>query len=353
MPLLQANHVELYYELRGSGPSLLLMMGATGDGGVFERFAELLADEFTVVTYDRRGNGRSPRPTAWDTTSPEEQADDAIFGTSSAGVFALAMLMRHPQSVRGAILHEPALFSLFDDPSEARETLTALIKEGMESGGRPSAFERFIRFVAGDANESGRFDTYLPDEKALTAITAPIQLLVSEDSLPYFAQAARRIAPRLGVEVTRTPGTHFAYLDHPQELAETVKPFPGAESEAPTEHLEPVGRRGLLDRYCDGVRAEPGCSHRDPQPVGEMDPRRGRVVVDPVLDRKQLGCDVVGGGRNRLDPRRRGQENLEPFGGGLSLTLDPQVIVEHQHHRPQTIASTGRRGGESERLARS
>ncbi len=123
MPLHQANDAELYYEQRGEGPPLLLIMGAAGYGGVFERFAELLADEFTVVTYDRRGNGRSPRPPGWDETSPEEQADDAaalleglglspaaIFGTSSAGIFALAMLIRHPESVRGAVLHEPACF---------------------------------------------------------------------------------------------------------------------------------------------------------------------------------------------------------------------------------------------------
>ena len=106
MPLQRANEVELYYELRGDGPPLLLMMGASGYGGVLGRFAELLADEFTVVTYDRRGNGRSPKPAGWTATSPEEQADDAaallagldlapaaIFGTSSAGIFALAALM--------------------------------------------------------------------------------------------------------------------------------------------------------------------------------------------------------------------------------------------------------------------
>jgi pimeloyl-ACP methyl ester carboxylesterase len=260
MPLLTLNGAEIYHEHRGDGPPLLLIMGATGDGGVFERFSELLADEFTVVTYDRRGNGRSPRPAGWDTTSPEEQADDAValldalglapaavFGTSSAGIFTLAMLIRHPQSLRGAILHEPALFSLFDDPEEARDTVTALVKEGMESGGRPVAFERFIRFVAGDANwerldpsvrermlsnadtyfanEIGRFDAYLPDDETLAAIATPVQLLVSEGSLPGFAQAAGRLAERLGVEVTRTPGTHFPYLDHPEELAQTIKPF--------------------------------------------------------------------------------------------------------------------------------
>ena len=73
MALISANDAEFYYQLRGSGPALLLMMGATGDGGVFYRLADLLSDEFTVVTYDRRGNGRSPRPDGWHTTSPRSR----------------------------------------------------------------------------------------------------------------------------------------------------------------------------------------------------------------------------------------------------------------------------------------
>jgi pimeloyl-ACP methyl ester carboxylesterase len=260
MPLQTANETQLYYELRGDGPPLLLMMGASGDGGVFTRFAELLADEFTVVTYDRRGNGRSPKPARWNATSPEEQADDAaallaglglapaaIFGTSSAGIFALAALIRHPGSVRGAVLHEPALFALFDDPKVVRSGLTQLVQEDMEAGGPAKAFERFLRFAAGDANwerlepdvqarmlasvdtyfgvESGAFDSYLPDAETLASIASPIKLVVSEQSHAFFAEAAARLADLLGVDVARTPGTHFPYLDHPQELARTVRPF--------------------------------------------------------------------------------------------------------------------------------
>ena len=73
MALLAVNGAELYHEVRGSGPPVLLIMGFTGDGGHFETLAELLADEFTVVTYDRRGNGRSPRPARWAKTSPRRR----------------------------------------------------------------------------------------------------------------------------------------------------------------------------------------------------------------------------------------------------------------------------------------
>ena len=229
MPLQRANEAELYYEVRGDGPPLLLMMGASGYGGVFGRFAEFLADEFTVVTYDRRGNGQSPKPAGWNATSPEEQADDAaallaglglapaaIFGTSSAGIFALAALIRHPESVCGAVLHEPGLFALFDDPKAVRNRLTQLVKEGMEAGGPARGFERFLRFGAGDANwerlepgvqkamlasadtyfgvESGAFDSYLPDEETLASITIPIEVLVSGQSHAFFSEAAARLA---------------------------------------------------------------------------------------------------------------------------------------------------------------
>ena len=257
MPTVDVNGTELYYELRGAGPSLLLIMGATGDSGVFERFADLLAEEFTVVAYDRRGNGRSPRSASWDTTSPEEQADDAValldalglapaalFGTSSGGIFALATLIRHPQAVRAAVLHEPALVTLFDDPAEARSTISGVVTPAIESGGPRAGIESFIRLVAGDASweqlnpivrermlatagtyfeiEIGRFDTYLPDDDTLASITAPAHLLVGDDSLPYFAQAARRLAARLHVEITHVPGGHFGYLDHPAPMAQTV-----------------------------------------------------------------------------------------------------------------------------------
>jgi pimeloyl-ACP methyl ester carboxylesterase len=77
MPRVSVNGTELSYEIRGTGPPVLLIMGATGDGGHFDALADALADEFTVVSYDRHGNGRSPAPDGWDTTSPEEQADDA------------------------------------------------------------------------------------------------------------------------------------------------------------------------------------------------------------------------------------------------------------------------------------
>ena len=163
MGLLKVNGAELFHEVRGAGPPVLLIMGATGDGGHFHGLVELLADDYTVVTYDRRGNGRSPRPRGWNTTSNDEQADDAaallssiglapavVFGTSLGAIYALNLLIRHPDAVRGAILHEPPLYGVLEHPEEVLAEVAPQLREAMETGGPPALIERFWRWVAGD-----------------------------------------------------------------------------------------------------------------------------------------------------------------------------------------------------------
>lgn len=258
MPRISVNGTELYYEIRGTGAPLLLVMGGSGDGGHFDAIAGLLCDEFTVISYDRRGNGRSSAPAAWKTTSPEEQADDAaglldalvgspavVCGTSSGAVFALCVLARHPAALRGAILHEPALFAVLDDLDAVRAPLRARIRSAMETGGPEAATEPWWRYVAGDdawnklapelrermrassetlfGVELGTYERYLPDEEKLAALAPRVRLLVSADGLPPYSEAARRLGQRLGRDVEITPGTHAAYHDHPIEFAQAIR----------------------------------------------------------------------------------------------------------------------------------
>ncbi|WP_232030155.1 alpha/beta fold hydrolase [Streptomyces lincolnensis] len=117
MPSIAVNGADIHYELRGTGPSVMFVSGAAGDAGHFERVADLLADEFTVLTYHRRGNSRSVRPDGWETTSVAEQADDAaallsglglapaaVYGNSYGAIFALDLFLRRPGVVRRAVL---------------------------------------------------------------------------------------------------------------------------------------------------------------------------------------------------------------------------------------------------------
>jgi hypothetical protein len=45
----------LYYEVRGSGPVLLMIGAGAADAASFNGIAAHLADQYTVVSYDRRG----------------------------------------------------------------------------------------------------------------------------------------------------------------------------------------------------------------------------------------------------------------------------------------------------------
>jgi pimeloyl-ACP methyl ester carboxylesterase len=46
---------DLYYEVRGRGRPLLMIPPAGGDGWSYAHVAEILADEYKVITFDRRG----------------------------------------------------------------------------------------------------------------------------------------------------------------------------------------------------------------------------------------------------------------------------------------------------------
>ena len=125
--------------------------------------------------------------------------------------------------------------------------MRALVQEAMQGGGPSAAVERFWCYVAGEAGwnrlapalrerlratastlfevELGTYELYLPDDQTLTAISVPMRPLVSEDSLPFFAEISGRLGKLLGVDVGTTPGRHDAYHEYPEQFAEAVRPF--------------------------------------------------------------------------------------------------------------------------------
>src|SRR4051794_11918055 len=101
----QVNGAQLYYERRGAGLPLLFVPGGSVDSSHYAAVADRLADGFQIITFDRRGNGRSPRPRGWHSTSIAEQADDvagliealdigpcAVWAGSLGGVILLELL---------------------------------------------------------------------------------------------------------------------------------------------------------------------------------------------------------------------------------------------------------------------
>ena len=162
------NGTTLYYERTGTGPSVLCIAGTTGDAGHFAQVAARLADEFTVVTYDRRGNSRSPRPAGWTQTSVPEQAEDAaalihalqlapmaVFAASARGPIGLDLMIRFPHLLRGVILHEPRLAAALAHPEQVMGPLQAAIQHGTQAQGPAGGVDAFLRSVMGDGHGRG------------------------------------------------------------------------------------------------------------------------------------------------------------------------------------------------------
>jgi len=78
----------LYYEVRGSGPVLMMMPGGPADAATFRRMEGELASRYTVVTYDPRGLSHSTLGEPLDDARMVEIFADDVFrllGTVAIG----------------------------------------------------------------------------------------------------------------------------------------------------------------------------------------------------------------------------------------------------------------------------
>ena len=257
------NGVDLYHEIRGDGPPVVFIPGAGGDAGGFEAVAALLADSYTVLTYDRRGNSRSPKPDGWTSTSMAEQADDCAaliealglewsfaFGSSSGGTILVSLLERHPEVLRGAVVHEPGLFSTSPSVAAFTEAVTKVLSEA--GGGPQEAIDRLNRWMLGDAAvdaipeelqarilrnadvnlelEARALQSYVADAAALAALEIPVHAVYGEGTAsanPTLASLVREcaewVSTTTGGPLHVFPGGHSVYIDRPKEFAQTLR----------------------------------------------------------------------------------------------------------------------------------
>jgi len=111
MPKIEANGLNIYYEIHGNGEPVLLIRGLGGRGRSFTHQVAGLSPYFTVITFDNRGVGETDQPQAPYTIA--DMADDTaallaalgidsayVFGISMGGMIAQELVLRHPKSVR-------------------------------------------------------------------------------------------------------------------------------------------------------------------------------------------------------------------------------------------------------------
>jgi clorobiocin biosynthesis protein CloN7 len=250
----------LYYEVSGSGP-VLMFVGHPMDSSGFAAIVPLLVDDYTVVTYDPRGFGRSTIADRDQDAEPDLLADDVrrvleavtdrpanVFGSSGGAITGLALVAGYPEHVDTLVAHEPPLTVLLPEADEARAR-THAIYDTYRGQGIAAAWQEFLSFtglgVPAPADDAARqpptpeqvasserffahgllpIALYQPDIAALLA--APSRVVVgggiaSRGQFPQRTAAA--FAERLGTPLVEFPGGHAGFASDSQPFAATLR----------------------------------------------------------------------------------------------------------------------------------
>ncbi len=265
-----ANHTlkvpgaSLYYEVQGSGPTLLMIPGGPADAASFAGIAAQLESHFTVVTYDPRGLSHSKLegPLEGDRIV-EIFADDAhrllaavtsqkafVFGSSGGAVFALELAARHPEQIATVVAHEPPALAFMPEKEQRRAEMADIVETYRTAGLGPT-MQKFMahtgirggpppapqgeptpEMIEARANTqrnmefwfgSGYFGSiaaYEPDLEKLKSGKVRIVSAVGEESTGELAnQGGLGLAEQLGLKAVVFPGAHGGHGSHSKEFA--------------------------------------------------------------------------------------------------------------------------------------
>ncbi len=174
------------YEREGAGPALVMVDPALGYRGFdsIRGLGSLLAADFTVHTYDRRGRGESTDTAPY---SVDREVEDlaavvaeaggraCVYGFSSGGLLALQAAAAGV-GVEKLVLMEPPL-GTDDDPADA--AFTAEMVELIATGRRRDAVRRFLTGAGVPAEVIAEMEPAMPALDAV-AHTLVYDCLISE-----------------------------------------------------------------------------------------------------------------------------------------------------------------------------
>ena len=259
-----SDTTRIAYEKTGSGPALILVDGALcyrdcHGGG---KLAALLADRFTVYTYDRRGRGESGDTAPY---AVQREIDDlsalveaaggsaSLYGISSGAALALEAANRVP-GVDKLALYEPP-FIVDDSRDPLTPGIVPAIQQMVADGRRSAAVKAFMREVGvpglmvtvmpaapGWSKMKGIAHTVpydlsivadnqvgepLPADR-WTGVTMPTLVMVGGKSPAFFHNGTRQLADRLPEAEHRVVDGQ-THMVRPRAVAPVLGAFLGAE----------------------------------------------------------------------------------------------------------------------------
>lgn len=171
MASVRIDDVDLHYREHGAGSPLLLIHGNGGGADVWGDTVGALATDFRVITYDRRGFGRSTHPPIRDwrrhgcdaagLVRALHAVPATVLGWSGGGITALDLAVAEPGLVSALVLAEP--------PLHAKRHLTARMAATMiraqllrRTRGEQAAVEHFYRWASRYTSGAARLTASRP-----------------------------------------------------------------------------------------------------------------------------------------------------------------------------------------------
>jgi 3-oxoadipate enol-lactonase len=253
----RVGEVELYYEVDGQGPAIVLGHSIGQTAEIWRRVAERLADRYTVVRYDARGHGRSDKPPG--PYRVEQMAEDVygllrvlglerpvVGGLSLGGSITMALALAHPEAARALILVDTADYYEPDPLPRWEARAQAALSHGFSQPPQeqldkwltpatqrehPELMEHVVRtYLANDPTgyaAAGRALGVFDVRAELRRIDAPTLVIVGAEDDTTSVATARRIQRNIaGAELVVIPNAaHLAPWERPDAVAQAMETF--------------------------------------------------------------------------------------------------------------------------------
>lgn len=249
MPLAAVNGTEIYYEVHGNGPPLVLAHGVGGNHSIWWQQIPYLSQWYTIVTFDHRGFGRSKEipegPHRKDYVGDLlglmdhleiEQA--ALVAQSMGGTSCLAMTAWHPERVVALVMSDTTgmMDHLDVRPTQAWLSVSSTLNQADRALSKdfqqrnPALTELFLQLNS--FNKANRFnvraDGYrgpTPEEVANTGV--PVMFILGANDCvadPNVLRKAHKLVT--GSRLVEFPGAgHSVYWEQPEAWSFIVRGF--------------------------------------------------------------------------------------------------------------------------------
>ena len=246
MPKLNRDGVELYYEVHGEGPPMLLTHGYSSSAHMWEGQVEAFSKDYKLIVWDMRGHGRTDYPDDQCAYSEEETvadmaaildaegADSAIIGgLSLGGYMSLAFHLKHPERTRALLIIDTGPGYKKDEARDGWNATSIKRAEKLEAEGLPKGGGAETRTAphrsADGLAKAARGMLAQRDARVIESlpnIKVPSVVVVGADDTPFIAASDYMAAKIPGAQKVVIPAAgHASNIDQPEAFNTAILGF--------------------------------------------------------------------------------------------------------------------------------